>query len=97
MSFSAYSSRRVACLECGYVFCRDCSQGAHLGPCLPCNPAEAGGGVGDATVSLLPGDPRAARASWVGADPSSVTIRVISKPCPGCRYTSIINLSEIEL
>ena len=32
-----------------------------------------------------PSDPRAARASWLGADPSSVTIRVISKPCPGCR------------
>jgi len=79
------SCRRVACLECGYVFCRDCTQGAHLGPCLPCNPAEAGGAGGEATVSLLPGDPRAARASWVGADPSSVTIRVISKPCPGCR------------
>jgi len=76
--------RRVACFECGFVFCRDCLQGAHLGPCLPCSGPYAE--PGSSTLpALLPTDPRATRASWVGADPSSVTIRVISKPCPGCR------------
>ena len=83
------SCRRVACAECGFVFCHDCLQGAHLGACHP-PPATAtqpggGGGGTDAPAALNPSDPRASRASWVGADPSSVTIRVISKPCPGCR------------
>ncbi|XP_023336110.1 E3 ubiquitin-protein ligase parkin [Eurytemora carolleeae] len=75
--------RRVACRDCGFVFCRDCLQGAHLGPCLPC--LQSTPEQGSSAPTLLPGDPRATRASWVGADPSSVTIRVISKPCPGCR------------
>ena len=35
--------------------------------------------------SLEPPDPRALGARWMGADPSSLTIRVTSKPCPGCR------------
>jgi len=75
--------RRVACGECGFVFCRDCLQGAHLGACLPCS--QPAGDLGTQAPALQPGDPRAVRASWLGADPSSVTIRVISKPCPGCR------------
>ena len=74
---------RVACGECGYVFCRDCGQGAHLGPCLTsCDDPqlqEAGQRVGGQMTGL------AARARWSGADPSSVTIRVSTKPCPGCR------------
>jgi len=70
---------RVACGECGYVFCRDCGQGAHIGPCLPC--AEP---FPDQMSSAMA---RVTRAGWStqSADPSSVTIRVISKPCPGCR------------
>ena len=71
---------RVACAECGYVFCRDCGQGAHLGPCLAgCDdPQEAGQQPGHMAGM-------AARARWSGADPSSVTIRASTKPCPGCR------------
>jgi len=78
---------RVACRECGYVFCRDCLQGAHLGPCGPCND-DLGGDTGPTSLSelhLSPADPRVVLARWQGADPSSVTIRTISKPCPGCR------------
>ncbi len=85
--------RRVGCGECDYVFCRDCLQGAHLGPCLPCGgltAPEEGGGV---TVFTAGGDPRAARATWLGADPSSVTIRVISKPCPNCRSVHLVSCS----
>jgi hypothetical protein len=81
--------RRVGCGECDYVFCRDCLQGAHLGPCLPCGglaAPEEGGGV----TAVTAGDPRAARATWLGADPSSVTIRVISKPCPNCRSVHLV-------
>jgi hypothetical protein len=85
--------RRVGCGECDYVFCRDCLQGAHLGPCLPCGglaaPGEEGGGV----TAFTAGDPRAARATWLGADPSSVTIRVISKPCPNCRSVHLVSCS----
>ncbi len=71
------------------MFCRDCLQGAHLGPCLPCGglaAPEEGGGV----TAFTAGDPRAARATWLGADPSSVTIRVISKPCPNCRLIHLV-------
>jgi len=82
------SCRRIGCNECGFVFCGDCLQGAHIGPCLPCGQESSGAGNPGAVSDisrLEPGDPRVVRASWVGADPSSVTIRVISKPCPGCR------------
>jgi len=86
--------RRVACRDCAFVFCRDCLQGAHLGPCLPDSSASLASESGPSLAStqttttssrLQASDPRAVQASWVGADPSSVTIRVISKPCPGCR------------
>jgi len=76
--------RRVGCVDCGFVFCRDCLQGAHLGACLPCG--EVGGqGTSEGYSQVDPSDPRVARAQWTGADPSSVTIRVSTKPCPGCR------------
>jgi len=76
--------RRIACKECNYVFCRDCSMGAHLGECLPCGGPESLE-RGSEYRSMDPADPRASRARWQGADPSSVTIRVNTKPCPGCR------------
>jgi len=78
--------RRVACRECSYVFCRDCSMGAHLGACLPCGEGQGSDRGPEAEYkSMDPADPRADRARWMGADPSSVTIRVKTKPCPGCR------------
>lgn len=74
--------RRIGCSDCGFVFCRDCLQGAHLGDCL----AECGPGGEEAEyTSMDPADPRASRARWTGADPSSVTIRALTKPCPRCR------------
>ena len=71
--------RRVGCADCGFVFCRDCREGAHLGPCLasPDSPSQ--------TAHLSGGQDRPVLARWTAVDPSSVTIRVISKPCPGCR------------
>lgn len=77
--------RRLACIECSYVFCRDCLQGAHMGACIPADGAGQGSPGEGGCRALDPADPRAARAQWAGADPSSVTIRVISKPCPSCR------------
>ncbi|XP_063702938.1 E3 ubiquitin-protein ligase parkin [Culicoides brevitarsis] len=71
---------RVVCQNgCGYVFCRRCLQGYHIGDCLP-----------ESTAISMPDscryavDPeRAAEARWDEA--SKVTIKVISKPCPKCR------------
>ena len=82
---------RLTCGECGYVFCRDCGQGAHLGPCLPCGEEEDGGGgpgPGADPSSVSSMSAMASRSRWTVADPSSVTIRVISKPCPGCRLVT---------
>ena len=66
--------KRVSCRECGYVFCRECNMGAHLGECLQGNQDS----LTDRTEyrSMDPEDPRASRARWGAADPSSVTIRV---------------------
>ena len=74
--------KRVPCVTCGYVFCRDCLQGAHLGECLLSCGAS---GEGPEHPTLEPTDPRSLGSRWKGADPSSLTIRVTSKPCPGCR------------
>ena len=58
-------------------------KGAHIGPCLPC--AEPFPDQMSSAMARV--GPRVTRAGWStqSADPSSVTIRVISKPCPGCR------------
>ena len=69
--------RRVGCADCGFVFCRDCREGAHLGPCLSSPPPQ--------TAQDSGGPDRPVLARWNTVDPSSLTIRVISKPCPGCR------------
>ncbi|XP_026472418.1 E3 ubiquitin-protein ligase parkin [Ctenocephalides felis] len=73
--------RKVQCLNgCGFVFCRSCLQGYHIGECLP------------DTSSLQPlmssceytVDPnRAQVARWDEA--TKVTIKVSTKPCPKCR------------
>ncbi|XP_037819241.1 E3 ubiquitin-protein ligase parkin [Lucilia sericata] len=72
--------KKVTCQNgCGYVFCRNCLQGYHLGDCLPEN------GTGNTTGSCeYAVDPnRAAEARWDEA--SNVTIKVSTKPCPKCR------------
>lgn len=71
---------RVVCQNgCGYVFCRRCLQGYHIGECLPESTSIS---VLDNCEYLV--DPaRAADARWDEA--SKVTIKVITKPCPKCR------------
>ena len=76
--------------KCGYVLCRDCGHGVHLGPCLPCGEDDDGGGgpgpgADSSSVSSMSAMAMARRCRWTVADPSNVTIRVISKPCPDCR------------
>lgn len=72
--------KKITCSNgCGFVFCRDCLQGYHIGDCIS----------DDATNNLPTSlqysiDPlRATEARW--DDASRVTIKVISKPCPKCR------------
>ena len=76
--------------KCGYVLCRDCGHGVHLGPCLPCGEDDDGGGgpgpgADSSSVSSMSAMAMVRRCRWTVADPSNVTIRVISKPCPDCR------------
>ena len=77
--------RRVACesKDCGYVFCRDCLQGFHIGECQPAG-AET---VEETPVGQNPQSfvQNASQARWVNADPSSLAIQLMTKPCPKCR------------
>uniref|UniRef100_A0A034W4L8 E3 ubiquitin-protein ligase parkin n=2 Tax=Bactrocera TaxID=47832 RepID=A0A034W4L8_BACDO len=72
--------KKVTCQNgCGYVFCRNCLQGYHLGDCLPEGTSTNASGSCEYSV-----DPnRAAEARWDEA--SKVTIKVMTKPCPKCR------------
>uniref|UniRef100_A0A1B0GN34 E3 ubiquitin-protein ligase parkin n=1 Tax=Phlebotomus papatasi TaxID=29031 RepID=A0A1B0GN34_PHLPP len=72
--------RRVQCQSgCGYVFCRQCLQGYHLGECIPDSSAKMSENLQQFSV-----DPnRAADAKWDEA--SRTTIKISTKPCPKCR------------
>nr|XP_027213284.1 E3 ubiquitin-protein ligase parkin-like [Penaeus vannamei] len=74
--------RRVACLNgCGYVFCRLCLQGYHIGEC---NPEDGNGPNVIGNSGSFAVDPsRAAGSRWDEA--TSLAIRVTTKPCPKCR------------
>ncbi|KAJ1524212.1 hypothetical protein ONE63_010732 [Megalurothrips usitatus] len=73
--------QRITCLNgCGFVFCRQCLEGYHLGECR----------TGEGLVDQSGGncqynvDPvNASQARWEEA--SKVAIRVTTKPCPKCR------------
>ncbi|XP_059472712.1 LOW QUALITY PROTEIN: E3 ubiquitin-protein ligase parkin-like [Neocloeon triangulifer] len=71
---------KVACASgCGFVFCRNCLQGYHIGECQE---VESGvTGLEQSGYSVDPG--RAAQARWDEA--SKVAIKVTTKPCPKCR------------
>lgn len=71
---------RIVCQNgCGYVFCRRCLQGYHLGDCLP----ETNSLSLTDNCRYMVDPQRAAEARWDEA--SKVTIKVITKPCPKCR------------
>ncbi|CRL03427.1 CLUMA_CG016236, isoform B [Clunio marinus] len=72
---------RVHCLSgCGFVFCKNCRQGFHIGDCIPDSPA-----VNNTSSSCeYAVDPnRVAGARW--DESSKITIKVTTKPCPKCR------------
>ncbi len=76
--------RKVTCEQgCGYVFCRDCLQGFHLDECRPFEAASQAPSMSVTTSTLKMGDPSQSR--WQGFDPSSLAIRLTTKPCPKCR------------
>lgn len=70
---------RVTCSPgCGFVFCKLCLEGYHIGEC------DAGRGQTSDVQSSYAVDPtRAAQARWEEA--SKTTIKVSTKPCPKCR------------
>ncbi|XP_029669497.1 E3 ubiquitin-protein ligase parkin isoform X2 [Formica exsecta] len=74
--------RRIQCIGgCGYVFCRICLQGYHVGECES--------QMSDASTSVFSSkhysvDPlKANQAKWDEA--SKKTIQISTKPCPKCR------------
>ena len=81
--------RKITCVQgCGYVFCRDCLQGFHIGECHSNDQGEAAPGAeGDAgqrgisrSFSVNPDLGR-----WAPLDATSTAIRLTTKPCPQCR------------
>ncbi|OQR76021.1 E3 ubiquitin-protein ligase parkin-like [Tropilaelaps mercedesae] len=82
---------RIEGQGCGFVFCRDCLQGAHMGPCQDEDLAEKDltlaiqreGGPGGSGSLFRVDEERANRSRW---DKSSrLTIKGTTKPCPKCR------------
>ncbi|XP_076182663.1 E3 ubiquitin-protein ligase parkin isoform X1 [Ptiloglossa arizonensis] len=74
--------RRIQCIGgCGYVFCRICLQGFHVGEC-ELQSSEFSNAVLEANGYSV--DPlKAKNAQWDEA--SKKTIQISTKPCPKCR------------
>ncbi|VVC31989.1 E3 ubiquitin-protein ligase parkin,Ubiquitin-related domain,IBR domain,Ubiquitin domain [Cinara cedri] len=70
---------KVTCINgCGYVFCKKCLQGYHIGECLPKEEQL----IIDITGYSV--DPKlVSQAKW--DDASKIKIKVTTKPCPKCR------------
>ncbi|KAG7462624.1 hypothetical protein MATL_G00186790 [Megalops atlanticus] len=76
--------RRIQCqngggLGCGFVFCRDCKEEFHEGPCQMRSPT----GTGAAPQGYVVDEEAARRARWEQA--SRETIDETTRPCPRCR------------
>ncbi|KAJ3653399.1 hypothetical protein Zmor_012653 [Zophobas morio] len=72
---------KITCISgCGYVFCRLCLQGYHIGEC---HISEDVNSTNNADCSYNVDPARAAEARWDEA--SKVAIKVLTKPCPKCR------------
>jgi len=82
---------KIACLHgCGYVFCRKCLEGWHIGPCRS-DPSESSGGISGGGSSeecyratgYFVSEDRAAAAQW--GDATRRAMRLSTKPCRNCR------------
>nr|CAI5836112.1 unnamed protein product [Callosobruchus analis] len=72
---------KITCINgCGYVFCRNCLQGYHIGDC---ETVENGFKDSAEGCSYNVDPARVAEARWDEA--SKVAIKVLTKPCPKCR------------
>lgn len=73
--------RKVQCIGgCGFVFCKKCLQGYHVGDCEPQAQSYGNSNFGSGYVV----DPLKAKdAKWEEA--SKKTIKISTKPCPKCR------------
>lgn len=74
--------RKIQCFAgCGYVFCRRCLQGFHMGEC-ELQSSEASNNKSISNGYTI--DPQKAKdAKWDEA--SKKTIQILTKPCPKCR------------
>ncbi|KAL0109447.1 hypothetical protein PUN28_014488 [Cardiocondyla obscurior] len=73
--------RKIQCIGgCGYVFCRNCLQGYHVGECES-QTSETSTSTLSRNYSVDP--TRASEAKWEEA--SKKTIQISTKPCPKCR------------
>ncbi|XP_060536053.1 E3 ubiquitin-protein ligase parkin isoform X2 [Cylas formicarius] len=69
---------RITCINgCGFVFCRKCLQGYHIGECESSETVLETGADIYTAISVNP----CIRVD----DASKVTIRVSTKPCPNCK------------
>nr|XP_023030053.1 E3 ubiquitin-protein ligase parkin [Leptinotarsa decemlineata] len=72
---------KITCISgCGYVFCRNCLQGYHIGECRD---ADNENNINSEGCSYSVDPARASEARWDEA--SKVAIKVLTKPCPQCR------------
>ncbi|CAL1277966.1 unnamed protein product, partial [Larinioides sclopetarius] len=74
---------RVVCEQlggvgCGFVFCKLCMQGYHIGPCESQDLIEANN-----KINYSISDERASTSKW--DEDSRKTIKITTKPCPKCR------------
>ena len=73
-------TRRIKCVQCSYVFCKICHQGYHEDE--DCEEASASTALQENNL-VLSNPEMALHARW--QEQSSLTIKVMSKPCPKCR------------
>ena len=76
--------RKVKCVQCQYVFCKNCHQGFHMND--DCEAALPLFERQESSMTLNPEMILQARWQEKKLDSSSLlTIRVMTKPCPKCR------------
>jgi parkin len=71
---------KVHCVNgCGFVFCKICKQGYHIGDCITESSSTHNSSANEYSINLN----RAAVSRWDEA--SRIVIQVTTKPCPKCR------------